>query len=907
MSWLLDFWRKKKLERELDRELRFHFEAQVKANLAAGLSADEAKRRAALEFGGLEQIKEECRDQRGGKWLEDFLHDLRYALRQLRKAPAFTVAAVLAMALGIGVNGALFIAFNAITLRPLPVHEPDELVRFRAPGYNDTRFSYPEYLDYRAAVQTFSGLAAWRASSTLVGPAPTDARARREVEPSFEVQPERAAIQLVSDNYFAVLGAEIPLGRGFSPEEYRDSNSAIIVLSHLYWTLTFRQDPNVLGKELLVSGRPHTIIGVTAPEFVGHQPAPPVGWIPLTAAYQPEVLNSRKNEVFAVIGRLSPGRTLQDAVAEVRHLAQLQLRVHPAEKPKDVAGFERGMKVFQIPWDRLQGKGVSGLAALLLGFAMVLAIACTNVANLLLARGVTRQQEIGVRLALGASRGRVLRQLLTENVLLCTIAAICGLVLARWSLAILVSRIPPEWGEHPGDIRQVQFLQFGLDWRIATFGLAIAVVTGLAAGLMPALYATSGNVIGALKDDGTAFGRHLRQSRLRNTLIVVQVAACMTMLSCAGQLLRNLIAVRDDDPGFDARNVYLANFRLNSTPPAQAPGPSEERQALRIVESLPDISAAALAAGGGVGGWLGSVAVQTSAAATDTLQTLRYGLVSSGYFATFGIRFAQGRGFTAEEVESSAPVVIVTETAAKRLWPGQQPIGKNLSVNVAAFAGSNRPSPSYRGLSVIGVVPDVSAGPRDVESSSLYLPLPPALSSRVRGYIRLRHRLTLAESEALQRTADAMGANLGVGVSMEYRLAFALAPFRYLAWLSGILGSIALLTAIIGLYGVMAFTVNQRVREIGIRIALGATAARVIRLFVRQGMHLVAIGVGVGLVGGGLFAVTAGKVTFGLRNALDPIAFIAVTALLAIAGALACYLPSRRATKVDPMVALRCE
>jgi macrolide transport system ATP-binding/permease protein len=907
MSWFPDFWRKQKLERELDKELRFHFEEQVRAHLAAGLPADEARRRASIEFGGFEQIKEGCRDQRRDRWLEEVFQDLRYAVRQLRKDPAFSVAAILTMALGIGVNGALFIAYNAVSLRPLPVHEPETLVRFRQPGNTDTRFSYLEYLDYRAAVQTFSGLAAWRPSSTLIGPAPDDKAVRREVDPSFEVQSERVAIQLVSDNYFSVMGEEIWLGRGFSPDEYRDPNTPVIVLSHLYWSRMFQEDRNVVGRELLVSGRPHMIVGVTAPGFVGHQPAPPAGWIPLPAAFVPELLNSRKSEMLFVIGRLRPAATLPQARAELRHLAEEQRRLQGEERiTKDVGRLDLGMKVFQFPWDQLNTKGVSGIAALLLGFAMVLGIACTNVANLLLARGVTRQHEIGVRLTLGASRGRVLRQLLTENLLLCAIAALCGLVLARWSLAYIVANIPPEWGENPGEMRQLNFLQFGLDWRVAVFGAGIAVVAALAAGLMPALYATRSNVVGALKDDGTALGGRLRQSRLRNTLIIVQVSGCMTLLSCAGQLLRNLIAIRSDEPGFNAHGVYYANLRLSGGPVLQPAANSEVRQALQIVESLPGVTAVSLAAGGGIGDSVGQVLIRTPGSTTDAIQGIKYGLTSAGHFATFEIRLAQGRFFSAEDVSSRAPVVVVSEAAAERLWPGQSAIGKTLAVNVSAFGESRRPSSDYRELEVVGVARNVRSNPRSVDSAALFLPLPPD-HQNFRVYLRLRRGATLAQNEELQRVASDRGVGLSVGGSVKHRLDFALVPFRYLAWLSGILGGLALVTAIVGLYGVMAFTVNQRIREIGIRIALGATAGRVIRLFVRQGVFLVGIGVGVGLVGGGLFAIIAGKITFGLRNALDPVAFISVTALLVLAGTLACWLPSRRATKVDPMVALRAE
>ena len=414
---------RKQHEAEMSEEMSGHIDALIERNLAAGMPPDEARYAALRAFGGVAQIAERARDERRSGWLEHFLRDLRYAAQALRKNPGFTAVAVLTLAFGIGVNAALFTFYNAVALRPLPVREPDGLVVLRRPGNTPRRISYPAYLEFRDGNNTFSNLVAWHDA-----PMPLLAVDGAAVDPMFEVRGRGigltrgwVSVQAVTENYFATLGAELVLGRWFSAEENRAPNgTAVIVLQHRFWETYFHRDPNVLGKVLVLVGRPYVVIGVTAPEFLGHQPAPPIGWVPLMATLRPQALTDRDATWFFLLGRLKPGVSVTQAQADLKVISDRAART-PEERrwvPPD-----RGMKFMAFPIDQ---ETLPVVAPFVLGFLMVLLIACTNVANLLLARGVTRQQEIGVRLTLGASRSRIVRQLLTENLLLCVLAAILG-------------------------------------------------------------------------------------------------------------------------------------------------------------------------------------------------------------------------------------------------------------------------------------------------------------------------------------------------------------------------------------------------------------------------------------------------------------------------------------------------
>jgi predicted permease len=879
-------FRRSQQEADMNEEMRAHVDGLIERNLAAGMSPDDARYAALRTFGGVAQIAERARDERRSAWVENIFQDLRYAARALRKSPSFTVTAVLTLAFGIGVNAALFTIYNAVALHSLPVRNPAELVTFtNHTGFTKT-FSHPDYLDFREGNRTLAGLAAWSEGrmELAAGPGAPPGAMSGVVKVNF-----------VSENYLRVLGASLRFGRGFLDEENRTPEThPVLVLSHAFWEQRWQSDPAVIGRTVTLNGQPYTIVGVAAPEFVGHPPMPPVAWIPLMM--RPEGLTDRTAARLRLFGRLKPGVSVAAAKTDLDRIAAELARLHSRHGRDAVVRLEPGMQFLNLP---LSPQLFLALSPLFLGFAMVFIIACTNVVNLLLARGITRQQEIGMRFMLGASRGRILRQLLTENLLLCALAAAVGLPLAVWALqlgrTLIVWSFPAEL--QPSLMQIARLLDFSPDLRVALFTAVVALVAGLAAGLMPALQAVRTDLMSTLKSDGSAFGRRVSQSRLRNLLVVAQVAVCLMLLSCAGLLVRNLIKLQGLDLGCEPGSV----FTVELTDARDAGRFSTElRHSLELLRALPDIAGACAFRGNPLFGAMGTTV--SVPASPEVEQRMACALVSAGFFETLGISLSRGRGFTPREVEAATRTVVLSEAAAARLWPGADPLGKIVGLRdpTAGAAGARR---DYE---VIGIARDVRNHAFERDTAFIYFPLPPdaALLSAVCIRPRQDSGAALAAIVAQARAA---------GVPLRFRdrlmkfVEIQSLPIRGLAWLSGILGALALLMAAVGLYGVMAFAVNQRVREIGIRVALGAPASRVVGLFVRQGMKLVTIGAVFGLMGGTLFALLLRRVMFGLGDAFDPIAFGAVTVLLAAVALLACWLPARRATKVDPMVALRAE
>lgn len=897
-------FRRKQLEAEISEELCVHLDALTERNLAAGMSPDEARYAALRTFGGMAQIQERARDERRSLWGEQLLQDVRYAIRALRKSPSFTVTAVLTLAFGIGVNAALFTVFNAVALRPLPVKDPDALIKIAGTHRNLghlPNYSYAEYVAYRDASRRLSGIAAVH-ETTLRLDAKTGVP-----DPMFAVRgPDAVPVQFVSDNYFELLSGQITLGRGFHPDENRVPGAApVVVLSHLFWERRFNRDPAVLGQTITLGGKVYNIIGVSAPEFVGQHPAPPAGWIPLMMRAGPETYGPRGSAAYRLIGRLQPGVTEEEAKAELDVIAARVAAENPGER-KDGVRLERGMRFIKIP---VHGKMLAAVTPVLLGFGMVLVIACTNVANLLLARGVTRQSEIGMRLTLGASRGRIIRQLFTENLLLCTIGAAVGLALALATLRIIqpiiFAHFPAEWAMQT---RGWQFLELVPDLRVAGFTLILTLMAALAAGLLPALQAARGDLNPALKNEGSAFGRALGQSRLRSVLVISQVAVCLMLLSCAGLLARNLFTLRNSDLGFDPHAI----FQVYVSPKIAG---QDRRQAfdhmlttLQATRELASASGAYRAPLLGAGGTSTSVTTTASAAAAEMAHALPYSSVTDLFFETFGIPLLQGRGFNKADMDSPARAVIVSEAAAQRLWPAESPLGRSLAIRESTFATAGQPAvpDAIRICTVIGVARNVSTHVGVSDRAHLYLPQARDVGLTAAIFVRPRGDSPTLLAEIV-RAADVAGLRLQFGQRLSAYHEQEMLPYFGLAVLSGALGSLALLMAVVGLYGVMAFAVNQRVREIGIRVALGATADRIVRLFVRQGMRLVVIGSAIGLCGGALFALLLAKVIPGLGGAFDPVAFGTVALIFSAIGLLACWLPARRATSIDPMVALRAE
>ncbi|MBO0800128.1 MAG: ABC transporter permease, partial [Blastocatellia bacterium] len=573
---LLLYMRRDQFDRELEEEMRFHLEMKAEENLAAGVSPEEARYAARRQFGNQTLLQEVSRDMWGFRFLETLFQDLRYGARMLLKHPAFTFTAALTLALGIGVNTALFTVFDAFMLKPLPVKDPDSLVNFNGVDRNGGRrelFSYLDYLDYRDHNTTLTELVAWEIAVVALG----------EAQVGYDLSVEGADYvfgQIVSANYFAALGAKMDLGRGFLPEEDRTpGTSPVIVLSHQFWQRQFDSDPHIVGKIIRLQGHSFTVVGVTAREFVGTYLDAPAFWTPLMMRDQviplggwenhQRWLTERGSDSFQLLGLLKPGVAPQAAQAEMSMIAQRLAQQYPGDNRKT-----RVVTRSNARFINLEAKQLPLIVPVLIAFGLALLIACANVANLLLARAAMRQKEIGVRLALGASRLRVIRQLLTESMLISVIGGLAGLLAASWTLRILYNILLARVPEFP------PYLNLQLDYRIFGFTMLAAIGAGVAAGLAPALQASRPDLTTALKDEGSILGLHLSQSRLRNGLVVTQIAMSLTLLIGAGLLARYLQKAQTIDIGFEPRNLLSVAVNLNALGAQSAQQRGEVRRLL---------------------------------------------------------------------------------------------------------------------------------------------------------------------------------------------------------------------------------------------------------------------------------------------------------------------------------------
>ncbi len=882
-------------------EMQAHLDELAERNVAAGMAPEEARYAARRAFGGVEQIKEEARDERRWGWLEQVGQDLRYAVRALARSPSFTITAMLTLAFGIGVNAALFSLYNSVALKSLPVKEPDQLVSIigrNSKGALNGGFGYAEYLAYRDGNHALEGLMAftekrWTWQREGEGPAARDLTGDGL---------NSVLVELVSENYFEVLGEVVSFGRGFRPEEFR-TGAPVIVLSHSFWKAQLQADPNVIGTSLRLDGRLYTVIGVAPFRFSGKSATAPAGWLPYSQ-WSPRPADYAANgpRAFGLIGRLKPGVTEAQANADLDPIAVKWAADFPGEGAKTSLYLQRGLRFVTV---NPNPKGLVALVVLFFGFGLVLVIACTNVANLLFARGVSRQKEIGVRLALGASRGRIIRQLLTENGLLCAGGAVIGLALGIWTLQVVVAKWLAPMAP-PG------FPDFDLmpDLRVFGFTALLTVGATLAAGLLPALHASRASFSAALHSEGMAFGRRLTPARLRQILLIVQVAVCLMLLSCAGVLARSVFNLKTTERGFDPRAVFGVGMAPNA---AIADKAVALRQALETVRSIPGVAGCGMVAPMPFEDPYGvKTRIQAVGTATGgTEQEIHTTFITGGFFETLGAPLRHGRTFRDIEQHSAARVIIVSESLARQLWPGQNAVGKTVAVNTELLRGGGRDRPDVKGVfrecEVIGVAADVVTQFGDgAQRFMFYQPLPYDQPTYAATLIRPYLDSAGARREIVQAAKAA-----GVGVQFGRQLSAVIdqqeIAFFGFAVLSSALGALALVMASVGLYGLMTFSVNQRVREIGVRIALGATAGTVVGLFVRQSMRLVAIGLGLGLLGAGGFALLLEKILFGFKGAFDPVAFGGVTVLFAAIALFACWLPARRAAKVDPMIALRAE
>jgi macrolide transport system ATP-binding/permease protein len=924
---LAGLFHKDRQERKLAAEMESHLQVHIEDNLRAGMSAAEARRQAMIKLGGVEQTKEIYRDRRGLPALETFLQDLRYGVRMLRKNPGFTAVAVLTLALGIGVNTAIFTAFDALVLRPRPVKDPDQLAAvFRTtPGETHGWFSYPDYIYYRDHSSSFSdlslmafGMAVTSSDLPATGPeaAPRVAGAVGFQLPQL-LQGSAQPIMcfFVSGNYFPMLGATPLLGRILLPEDDQANAQPVVLMSGNSWQRRFHSDPKVVGSILHLNGVAFTVVGVTPLDYLATAPSVPDLWAPISAKIALGAMTRQELENRLVMagfptGRLKQGVSLFDAQAELNVLAA-QLRTQYPES-------ERSMSLSVVSGrNNLSGldpEAWAVVAAAMTAVALLLLIACANVASLLLARAVARRKEIAVRLALGAGRLRLLRQLLTESVVLGLLAGALGLPLAGWMLHLLIieiaSALPSFWGTIA--------LEISPDIRIFAYTLFVSCGAGIAFGLAPALQASKSDVNSALKEEGSAFGQHLSRSRLRGILIAGQMAACLVLLISSALLLRGSQRALKIDPGFEARRVaYLEMYNPANLHYSQSRLLQLNRDLIQRIASLPGVQSVAQASRGPFGGirWVPVAPVNAAPSIPGTNgnepRAAGYSFVTPNYFETLRIPIVRGRNFTPSEADGQVPVVVISEATAQRFWPGEDPVGKRLKIGsekgTTSFPGEK--DPFVASSEVIGIARDVrSMDLRKLDDLFVYLPLSQSrqwtstLLARTEGDPTPLLPAIGQEVRLVDANLPVVGAPLHTMISMD--------PYFVVSRIGGVLASIVgmlgLLLACMGVYGMVSYSVAQRTREIGIRMALGAESIQVLRLVIREGFQPILAGMVVGIaVSAGVSRLMAATL-FGL-NPLDAISFSVVSVLLGAIALLATWLPARRATEVDPMVALRYE
>ncbi|MCI0389360.1 MAG: ABC transporter permease [Acidobacteria bacterium] len=841
--------------------------------------------------------------------MQTLLQDLRYGARMLRKHPGFTLIAVLTLALGISANTALFTIYDAFVLKPLPLKDPDSIAKVKGydrEGKGNALFSYLDYVDYRDRNTSFAGLIAWSQFTAPFG------EQTAEVADSSGFPGNLGLGNFVSGNYFTVLGAEMALGRAFAPEEDQEPGAhPVMVLSHICWTRHFNSDPHIVGRTVRLAGLPFTVIGVTAPEFIGVTPLPPQFWAPLMMRDQvrgsrnrSELQSERKEDSFILTGRLKPGVAFAQAQAEMNVITQQLASSYPDPQRKASVSITSGATFLQLE-DELKLL----VAPVLTAVGLVLLIACVNVTNMLLARAAGRQREIAVRLALGASRLRLAQQLLTESVLLAAMGGAAGLLLAVWAIRLIYPLVLAQLPIPPAMLEQFS-LDLSPDYRVFSFVLLVSLLAGIAAGLAPALQSSRPNLSEALKNEGSTFGAKLSQSRLRNALIVTQIAVCLTLLIAAGLLTRNLQKLQTIETGLVTKNTFTLNLSAQRTEPSRA-NELYNRLAERL-RALPGVKSV------GRTQRLPFTGRQTTPITIARQQLLanhslqaNYNFVSANYFQTLGLRITRGRGFSAQEEQANAPVVVISESTARRFWPQENPIGQYIGIGAAARQAATDGAANFPQYEIIGLTNDTRQGVVwRPDETWLYLPMPtagPDASNERQNLIVS----TESDARAVMRASQKEAAALVPGLFVWFRLVddaldAQMIPFQDVALLAGALGLLALALASIGLYGVMAFIISQRTREIGIRMALGAQRRDVITLFLRQGGKLIAIGVLIGLAGGAAISSLLAIALVDISQ-FDPPAFGVAAAFMIGVALLACWLPARRATKVDPLIALRCE
>ncbi|MEW6733137.1 MAG: ABC transporter permease [Acidobacteriota bacterium] len=876
-GWLMriaGFFKYDKSERELTEELESHIQMHIEDNLRSGMTAEEARRRALIKLGGVEQVKEAYRQRIGLPVLETVLQDLRYGCRMLIQKPTFTLIAVLMLAMGIGANAAIFSVVNALLLRPLPYVEAERLVLLAERARTGERLSasYPNFADWQVRAQSFEGMAASHPRSFIL---------------TGEDKAARVRGRAINWNFFQLLGVQPQRGRLFTEADDRYGAARTVMVSHGFWQGHLGGDTNIIGQTLRLTGETYTVIGVLPPGFEYFTAEELYAPLNLFVTPDSDFLDRGSSAAgFYAVARLKSGVTLKQANSEMEALGQQLAREYPKVNEGKSAQAERLQDV-------MSESVRQSLWVLLGAVGFILLIACINVANLLLVRASERQKELAVRLALGAGRGRIVRQLLSESLLIAALGGACGLLLGHWMLQGLLALAPPEIP---------QLSRVGMDNNVLLSMLGLAALTSLLFGLLPALQASKTDIHIMLKDGGRqTIG--VARGNMRRALLIAEVSLSLVLLAGAGLLLRSMYNLQHVELGFNANKLLtlrlsLAGGRYNDQ---TARGFYDE--CLARVQAVPGVHSVALAHSLPIQGTNWSsvfIAADKPVPSRADLPESDYLRVSPNYFETLGIHLLRGRLFTVTDTPDSTPVIIINETLARRIWPGEDPIGKHVKLGL--------PEEEAPWCEVIGVVNDVKMnGAAQATTLQTYRPFS-QMPGESLGLLVRAERNPAALAPAVEQAIHAIDKDLPIFsiFTMDQLLGNSLATRRLTMILLVSFAVLALLLAAFGIYGVIAYMVRQRTHELGIRLALGAQAGDVLKLILTQGLKLALIGVVIGLAAA--FALTRWmeSLLFGVRPT-DPMTFCLIAVVLLCLALLACWIPARRATKVDPLVALRYE
>ena len=872
--------RRRRLDRDLDEEIAFHLSMREAEYRAAGSSAEAARYAARRRFGNVTHLKERTRDMWTFPSFESVRQDVRYALRTLRRSPAFAGVAIIVLALGIAGNTAMFGLVDAVRLRALPYAESDRLVilwgNVMRAKLERRGASYPDFLDWRWQATSFEGMAAGdETRMTLSGAG----------------EATRILVETVSASYFPLLRVNAAVGRTFAPDEdVVPQKVAVVVLSDAFWRRQLSADPQVVGRALVLDARPYTVVGIMPPGFRGVGDRADV-WVPFVMSNTAEGLAQRGSRGFQVLARLKPGVSHLQAQAELDAISRRLEQAYPDTNEK------RGVEVSPLD-EELLGGFRPALRALMIAVAFVLLIACANVANLLLARSQARQREIAVRTAIGAGWSRLLRQLVTESCVLTGISAILGLGIAAAGLRVLLRTSP---------VTFPSFVHPHIDLRVAMFTAVVSVAAGILLGLAPAMHGRVSRLADALKESARGSdGSGAR--KVRSVLVVAEVSLAVLLLVGAGLMIRTVQHLVAIDPGFNPDRVLTARVSIpRQATAALSDGPAPlvvaARTLLDRVRALPGVAGASLASDPPLSGLDSAVFYSAEGQGVTGAQTMPRAYVHRvmpDFFATIGIPLKNGRTFLESELTPASRVVLVSEHVVTRFWPGQDPIGKRLKLGNVA---SQNPW-----LTIVGVAGEVKyrgLPENPTVDPDLYFPFIDR-AQQVSMVVRTTGDPASLVPSVRQAIRD-VDPNIPVfGVfTMAERIADQTSQSRFTTWIMGAFAGMALLLSAIGIYGVMSYLVFQRTRELGIRMALGANRREIVRLIVGGGARLIAAGIVLGAVASIALERAMGTLIYH-ASILDGATAVAI-ASLAAAGLLACYLPALRAARVDPLVALRTD